>query len=439
MTFDPYLSILANFSKQKFKKYVEAAILDASNYAFDDFVRVNRDAWTGGDFAEVMPPDLPGPSMWWVCPKWVFALDYHPNEFLKQSAIYDKARQRIILLARQLVQNTRFVTDLVTRTESPSKYPFLDPPLLMPNNGIQFYYLTNVAFTPSGAPLDAYTEQTGQELIEIISEIPKLHGGDFSRCNFSGANITLGWGTPSVFLTQQRDKAEAIVREIERRPDAVNISLHEGSFRVEFTNSRSIAPCGSREPRIVLLEELIDPESYFLSAEVAEFEHLLNKRNVREADLQVFFESHPHFLKVLDYDEVRSQVVLRDDAGEMLIPDFMLKPLGKQTWDVLDIKAPDVKLLAGPRNRLRLSQCVHDGISQLMHYAAYFDSPANRNRLYKSCGIYCSNPKLTLVIGSKGNIDESSWNRVIAFERPAVNIVSYDELLRKINRYRLKL
>jgi hypothetical protein len=136
----------------------------------------------------------------------------------------------------------------------------------------------------------------------------------------------------------------------------------------------------------------------------------------------------------MDYDEIRPQISLIDESNEKLIPDFFLKPVGKELWDILDIKLPSANLVAGSRKRRSLSSAVHRGNAQLMNYAKFFDDPKNREKVFKVTGIDCFKPRLTLVIGKKKNVDEKSWNQIIAQERPFVNIVGYDELLEKARR-----
>jgi hypothetical protein len=165
---------------------------------------------------------------------------------------------------------------------------------------------------------------------------------------------------------------------------------------------------------------------------------LLNKPAVRENQIQKFRTDNPKFLFSLDYDEIRPQVSLIDESGDILRPDFFLKPVGKRLWDILDIKLPNVSLVAGSPSRKSLSHYVYRGKAQLVNYAKFFEDPRNREKLFKLTGIDCFNPRLTLVIGKKKNVDEEQWNQIIAQERPWVNIIGYDELLEKAKKNRIR-
>ena len=73
-------------------------------------------------------------------------------------------------------------------------------------------------------------------------------------------------------------------------------------------------------------------------------------------------------------------VLARDQDGP-LVPDFMLEPIDGAFADVLDLKLPSVRLLAGRKDRVRFSAQVAEALSQVREYRAYFEGiPATPRR-----------------------------------------------------------
>ena len=51
-----------------------------------------------------------------------------------------------------------------------------------------------------------------------------------------------------------------------------------------------------------------------------------------------------------------------------LKPDFMLKRVGLDLWDVLDIKASDSRMIVGRKTRRKFSEAVAEAVAQLREY-----------------------------------------------------------------------
>jgi hypothetical protein len=122
----------------------------------------------------------------------------------------------------------------------------------------------------------------------------------------------------------------------------------------------------------------VHKENFAVQAEIEAFEALINRENLREPELQQFFETHPHFLS--EEHTPLSQVRLPRADGRVLIPDFILKPLFTQQddskWRVLELKLPSAKLLSGKGPRRRLSSRVMEAIAQLREYKKYLEDSA---------------------------------------------------------------
>ncbi|GAA0584402.1 hypothetical protein GCM10009534_18100 [Kribbella sandramycini] len=168
--------------------------------------------------------------------------------------------------------------------------------------------------------------------------------------------------------------------------------------------------------------------------EISELEVLINDPSVREHDLQAFFEANPQFLSGVDYDRVVPHPVLTRDEGGPLIPDFMLEVTGGAA-DVLDLKLPTARLVTGSRDRRRFGRVVQDALAQVREYGAYFDLPANRQRVAERYGLQAYRPQLTVVIGRSSTSDDPLHLRRLWSEiPPRSRIMTYDELLERVKR-----
>lgn len=185
-------------------------------------------------------------------------------------------------------------------------------------------------------------------------------------------------------------------------------------------------PADRRSDRIVT----VDRDMIGIQLEIEQFEALINRRDVRERELQLFFEEHPHFLSVLA--QPIPHVQLRDGTGKLLIPDLILKPLvasrRDSKWEVLELKLPAAKVTSGKRTRRRLSHEVWQAISQLREYGSYFADPRNEAQITVALGHALKRPKLAVLIG-RGNADELEVIDMQQSYVPDVRIVTYDEIL----------
>lgn len=175
----------------------------------------------------------------------------------------------------------------------------------------------------------------------------------------------------------------------------------------------------------------------FLIQEVHEFEKLINNPQVKEPELQKFFEDHPHFFRGINPNlcQIYPQILLRA-SGKEFRPDFILEPVDENWCSVLDIKLPTKKLVVGTKNRKRLSCDVLDGIFQLKEYQRYFEDARNRakfKQLLREKGakhdVDCYYPKLVLIIGMNPNeLSEDAIRRQLMTMYTDINICTYKQL-----------
>ena len=126
---------------------------------------------------------------------------------------------------------------------------------------------------------------------------------------------------------------------------------------------------------------------------------------------------------------------MRDGSGRLLIPDFVLKPVvatqRDRNWEVLDLKRPQARLLAGPRNHRRFSQEVTSALTQLLDYGEYFENPTNMEEVERVLGHRLRYPQLAVLIGRLPSGEELSMLDRHQTRAPEVRIVTYDEVLER--------
>ena len=181
----------------------------------------------------------------------------------------------------------------------------------------------------------------------------------------------------------------------------------------------------------------VDRDNVGIQFEVEVFEALINKPDVTEHDIQKFFEENPHFLLLTRLMQALPQIHLPDEKGKLLIPDFILKPivalqrLRDSNWQVLDLKKPQAKLLAGPSDHRRFSSEVFQAITQVKNYREHFENPQNTEAVTKLLGHPLKHPKLAVLIGRMPPSSEVELLEREQAREPQVSVVTYDEILER--------
>jgi len=181
----------------------------------------------------------------------------------------------------------------------------------------------------------------------------------------------------------------------------------------------------------------VDRDNLGIQYEVEQFEALINKPDVTERDLQEFFEENPHFLLLARLMQALPQIRFPDEMGKLLIPDFILKPivalqrLRDSNWEVLDLKRPQAKLLAGPSDHRRFSAEVYQAITQVKNYREHFENPQNTAAVTKLLGHPLKHPRLAVLIGRMPPSSEVELLEKEQAREPRVSVVTYDEILER--------
>lgn len=229
---------------------------------------------------------------------------------------------------------------------------------------------------------------------------------------------------------------DAIAREDHlRAPDLMVVPDTEGMLRLFASMRLPLADVaiGERTFRAAPLLPLAAPRWRY-SAALRELEQLINDPETSEHALQQFFETNPHFLAGVEYDEVVPHPMLVREGDGPLIPDFMLAPAAGAA-DVLDLKLPGVNLTAGTKDRQRMSRHVADAVAQVREYGAYFEAAAGREHLKATYGLDAYRPKLTVVIGRTSRSSDPLQLRRLWDDLPGkTDVLTYDDLLSRAKR-----
>jgi hypothetical protein len=188
----------------------------------------------------------------------------------------------------------------------------------------------------------------------------------------------------------------------------------------------------------------VDRDEFGVQYEIEQFESLINNPDVGELDLQKFFVEHPHFLAAARLLQAvpLPHVRLSDATGKILIPDFVLKPIvavqRDSNWEVLDLKRPQDKLLAGFSGHRGFSQQVVRAMNQVKDYKDYFEDPANSENVEAQLGHRLRHPRLAVLIGRMPVSEEVELLEKAQSRQLEVRIVTYDEILEAQRKFKIR-
>jgi hypothetical protein len=271
----------------------------------------------------------------------------------------------------------------------------------------------------------------------VFAELLELREARFGKKAISSDEI--------VFVTdiEPQAGADSIKSAVVAYRFAVLAELDNMGFMVQYANGRYCVGHALRrrsglDGRYYFGPGDRRPDGFFtvhkdnlgIQVEVEKFEALINRPDVTELELQKFFEEHPHFLSRMHTPLPHVRLSGRD--GSVLIPDFILRPIVAQqrdsSWEVLDLKKPQERLLAGKGSRARLSSKVIAAIRQLRDYKEHFNNPDHAQEIASLLGHRLKFPKLGVLIGRLANTDVEALQREQEYQT-GVRIVTYDEIL----------
>lgn len=173
----------------------------------------------------------------------------------------------------------------------------------------------------------------------------------------------------------------------------------------------------------------LSPDMGRMSKTLAQYEKLINKKDVSEKEMQEFFERNPDFLLGNRFRRLWSQFLFPADSSPKQRTDFLLEPRVypqiSTNWEVLELKKPTDRLVTKSGLHRGFSGKVHRAIRQLRDYSERFLK--NPDYLLRKLGHKVTHPRLALLIGKKMEADPT----VLAKEQmdhPQIRLISYDEI-----------
>lgn len=254
----------------------------------------------------------------------------------------------------------------------------------------------------------------------------------------------------SEILSIHDDEAAAIESFLappaEKRPSLALVLDPDGRVGVRIIDHYAHADVAeTRQVEPALHGIWLPSASVFPRSELAAFEALINQEPpAPEREFQAFFEAHPKWLFMLgeQYEqavsqirlpplEMRTSLMLTDREAERvsMIPDFLLKRVGLELWDVLDIKTTDARVIVGDSARRRFSSAVGEAVAQLREYTRRLKQSPVRDYLFEQHGLTMSEPMPMVLIGRDfhfANAVEKDQFR----ESEDVRVYTYDDLYR---------
>lgn len=174
-----------------------------------------------------------------------------------------------------------------------------------------------------------------------------------------------------------------------------------------------------------------------LSSEVLTQLEWLIAHELPEADFQRFLEENPSVLLALGpYSRALPHVVLHEDDGKKLIPDFFLEVADRRGADLLDLKLPDARIDLRQPRRERFRAGIHEAVAQLRTYRDWFRSSEHRNRFSLQTGINSFLPRAIIVFGRSMDFQSHLDRQRLEATLPEwAKLFTYDDLLTSARRW----
>jgi len=168
--------------------------------------------------------------------------------------------------------------------------------------------------------------------------------------------------------------------------------------------------------------------SLLLKEDVDKLERLIEQRDCSEQEVQMFIEQHPGIFVGGEYVRMHAQVRLRGPDG-LLIPDFLLEHVSG-LCDIMELKLPQVTMVAGPTTRRRYSASVFQAAAQTRVYRDFFDDSIRRDWFEHKYKLRAYKPRTILLIGRDIAFRDSLQKRELEAALHDYRVLTYDDLVR---------
>jgi len=181
---------------------------------------------------------------------------------------------------------------------------------------------------------------------------------------------------------------------------------------------------------------VLQPQNYYAYDELGLLEDLINS-DAQEREFQKFFETYPKYLTALgDYKKLHSQLVLHEEDGSRLIPDFFLESYTSDFCDICDLKRSTHDIVRNQHNRIRFKDSIQEAVAQLNHYRDWFEDPSNRSNFRTRYGLDAYRPKVVVIIGRRNSFaDEIERIKLESGLPPWVSLRTYDDVVEKARQW----
>jgi len=170
---------------------------------------------------------------------------------------------------------------------------------------------------------------------------------------------------------------------------------------------------------------------------IKKLEEIINKKYILESEIEKLLRENPLFLRGLNYKKVYPKIILPREGKKDLIPDIIVEPISDEWCDLIELKKPTHKILKGSENNRSIAYAITDAVNQLERYRAYFDDIKNSKYIKEKYGIKCHKPRMVLIIGRDTYDMGNEEIRRAMTSYPALEIVTYDKLLRAASNFLL--
>jgi hypothetical protein len=178
-----------------------------------------------------------------------------------------------------------------------------------------------------------------------------------------------------------------------------------------------------------------------LSRDVLNELEWLIAQDLPEAAFQRFLERNPSVLLGLGpYHQAVPHVILHEDDGQKLIPDFFLEIADRRGVDILELKLPASRIAVRQARRERFRSALHQAVAQLRTYRDWFRSAEHRRRFTSDTGMTSFRPRAIVVFGRSMDFQSHVDRQRLEVTLPEwVRLVTYDDLLLSAREWMLRI
>lgn len=138
-----------------------------------------------------------------------------------------------------------------------------------------------------------------------------------------------------------------------------------------------------------------------------------------------------------DYVKLHPQLMLAEDGGKILRPDFFLEKMDTGFCDICDLKRSNKDLVRHQKNRMRFRDSVMEAVAQLTTYKNWFDDRMNRASFYDRYKLRGFRPNVVVIIGRKMAFeDDVKRLEMEAQLQSYVKLRTYDDVVSSARRWR---